>query len=36
MYKLVYRKLLLGPKSWGKGGMNGNKLVLKVGCDTKN
>jgi hypothetical protein len=35
MPKLIYRKPLLGPKSQGKGGRNGNKFVLKVGCDTK-
>jgi hypothetical protein len=36
MSRFVYRKPLLGPKSWGKGIRNGNKLVLKVGCDIKN
>jgi hypothetical protein len=30
------KKPLFGPKSQGKGGKNGNGLVLKVGCNTKN
>jgi len=33
---LIYKKPLFGPKSWGKGGKNGNGLVLKVGCNIEN
>jgi hypothetical protein len=36
MAMLVYKKPLFGPKSPRKGGMDGNMLVLKMGCDTKN
>jgi len=32
--KMGYRKSLYGPK--GKGGKNGNGLILEVGCDIKN
>ncbi len=31
-----YKTPLIKPNGQGKGGMNGNGLVLKVKCDTKN
>jgi hypothetical protein len=36
MFRLVYKKPLLGPKSSRKGGRNVNELMVKVGCDIEN
>jgi hypothetical protein len=33
--QVVYKKPLFRPKSQGRGDKNGNGLVLKVKCDTK-
>jgi hypothetical protein len=36
MFRLIYKKPLLGPKSSRKGSRNATKLMVKMGCDIEN